>query len=208
MEIFFSLSTNLTCLLELTDRQECLSYLCTSFTAFCSLLFSHPTASLSYDAFAMASTSPDFANALAPSRCNRATADLDPLRFRRRDSGGPSPGAGTQETTSQFPHRHFDDHVNRAKPCREIFKYDVERFFTFLRLGWTVRRTLKALRPEAVLIMETELWPGFWRVRAPTDSGCRFERRLSERSFRRYRLFEVLCREYCAALVWPSCRLN
>jgi len=38
----------------------------------------------------MASTSPDSRTPWHRLACNRATADLDPLRFRRRDSGGPS----------------------------------------------------------------------------------------------------------------------
>jgi len=75
--------------------------------------------------------------------------------------------------------------------AREIFKNDAEKIFYFpFDWRWTVRRTLKALRPEAVLIMETELWPGFLReceqqqIPAVVLNG-----RLSERSYRRYRLF-------------------
>jgi len=75
--------------------------------------------------------------------------------------------------------------------AREIFKNDAEKIFYFpFDWRWTVRRTLQALRPEAVLIMETELWPGFLRecerqhIPVVVLNG-----RLSERSFRRYRLF-------------------
>jgi len=75
--------------------------------------------------------------------------------------------------------------------AREIFKNDAEKIFYFpFDWRWTVRRTLKALCPEAVLIMETELWPGFLRecerqhIPVVVLNG-----RLSERSFRRYRLF-------------------
>src|SRR6266446_1241804 len=75
--------------------------------------------------------------------------------------------------------------------AREIFKNNAEKIFYFpFDWRWTVRRTLKALRPEAVLIMETELWPGFLReceqqqIPVVVMNG-----RLSERSFRRYRLF-------------------
>jgi 3-deoxy-D-manno-octulosonic-acid transferase len=75
--------------------------------------------------------------------------------------------------------------------AREIFKNDAEKIFYF-PFDWrrTVRRTLNALQPEAVLIMETELWPGFLRecerrkIPVAVLNG-----RLSERSFRRYRLF-------------------
>lgn len=74
--------------------------------------------------------------------------------------------------------------------AREIFKKDVARVFYFpFDWRWIVRRTLTAINPAAVLIMETELWPGFLRE-------CQSRRipvavvngRLSEKSFRRYRL--------------------
>jgi len=75
--------------------------------------------------------------------------------------------------------------------AREIFKNDAEKIFYFpFDWRWTVRRTLKALRPEAVLIMETELWPGFLRECERQEIPVVIlNGRLSERSFRRYRLF-------------------
>jgi len=75
--------------------------------------------------------------------------------------------------------------------ARELFKDAAEIIFYF-PFDWrrTVRRTLDALRPAAVLIMETELWPAFLREceqrRIPVAV---LNGRLSERSFRRYRLF-------------------
>lgn len=75
--------------------------------------------------------------------------------------------------------------------AREIFKHDAEKIFYFpFDWRWAVRRTLKALRPEAVLIMETELWPGFLReCERQKIPVAILNGRLSERSFRRYRLF-------------------
>jgi 3-deoxy-D-manno-octulosonic-acid transferase len=75
--------------------------------------------------------------------------------------------------------------------AREIFKHDAEKIFYFpFDWRWSVRRTLKALRPEAVLIMETELWPGFLReCERQKIAVAILNGRLSERSFRRYRLF-------------------
>ena len=75
--------------------------------------------------------------------------------------------------------------------AREIFKNDAEKIFYFpFDWRWTVRRTLKALCPEAVLIMETELWPGFLReCERQQIPVVVLNGRLSERSFRRYRLF-------------------
>lgn len=77
--------------------------------------------------------------------------------------------------------------------AREIFKSDAEKIFYFpFDWRWTVRRTLKALRPEAVLIMETELWPSFLReCERQTIPVVVLNGRLSEASFRRYRLFRT-----------------
>lgn len=75
--------------------------------------------------------------------------------------------------------------------AREIFKNDAEKIFYF-PFDWrrTVRRTLKALHPQAVLIMETELWPAFLRECERQEIPVVvLNGRLSERSFRRYRLF-------------------
>ncbi|MGH9969041.1 MAG: 3-deoxy-D-manno-octulosonic acid transferase [Pyrinomonadaceae bacterium] len=73
--------------------------------------------------------------------------------------------------------------------AREVFKDKAASIFYFpFDWRWTVRRALKAIRPSAVLIMETELWPGFLRE-------CRIQQipvaivngRLSHQSYRRYK---------------------
>jgi 3-deoxy-D-manno-octulosonic-acid transferase len=75
--------------------------------------------------------------------------------------------------------------------AREIFKHEAEKIFYFpFDWRWSVRRTLKALRPEVVLIMETELWPVFLReCERQQIPVAVLNGRLSEQSFRRYRLF-------------------
>ena len=74
------------------------------------------------------------------------------------------------------------------KLAREIFKTEAARVFYFpFDWAWTVRRTLNAVRPDLVLIMETEIWPRFFRecqlrgVQLAIVNG-----RLSSQSFRRY----------------------
>ena len=76
------------------------------------------------------------------------------------------------------------------KLARSVFKDDASRVFYFpLDWRWTVRRSLRAINPSVVLVMETELWPGFLRE-------CREQRipvaivngRLSATSFRRYKM--------------------
>lgn len=74
------------------------------------------------------------------------------------------------------------------KVARDIFKNDAARVFYFpFDWGWTVRRALKAIRPSVVLIMETEIWPGFFRECQARGIGLAIVNgRLSSQSFRRY----------------------
>ncbi len=71
----------------------------------------------------------------------------------------------------------------------DTFKHTAATVFYFpFDWSWSVRRTLKAINPSAVLIMETELWPGFLaecqRRQIPV---ALVNGRLSEKSFSRYR---------------------
>ena len=61
----------------------------------------------------------------------------------------------------------------------------------YLPLDWrgSVRRAIEHIRPELLIIVETELWPNL--LHAARESGARVvmvNARLSDRSFRRYRL--------------------
>ncbi|CAN5879960.1 3-deoxy-D-manno-octulosonic acid transferase [soil metagenome] len=75
------------------------------------------------------------------------------------------------------------------KLARELFRSEAAKVFYFpFDWRWTVRRALKAINPSTVLIMETELWPGFLRechtqqVPVAIVNG-----RVSHQSFRRYK---------------------
>ncbi len=74
--------------------------------------------------------------------------------------------------------------------AREIFKDDVAKVFYFpFDWRWVVRRTLKAINPDTVLVMETELWPGFLReCKEQQIPVALVNGRLSAQSFRRYRM--------------------
>ena len=74
--------------------------------------------------------------------------------------------------------------------AREVFKHEAARVFYFpFDWRWTVRRTLKAIKPSAVVVMETELWPGFLReCKRQQIPVALVNGRLSEQSHRRYRL--------------------
>ncbi|MGI9065906.1 MAG: 3-deoxy-D-manno-octulosonic acid transferase [Pyrinomonadaceae bacterium] len=76
--------------------------------------------------------------------------------------------------------------------ARKIFKHDVEKVFYF-PFDWrqVARKTIKAINPAMVLLLETELWPGFLReCKAQQIPVAIVNGRLSERSFRRYRWIE------------------
>jgi 3-deoxy-D-manno-octulosonic-acid transferase len=76
--------------------------------------------------------------------------------------------------------------------AREIFKHDAAKIFYFpFDWRWVVRRTLKAINPDAVVVLETELWPGFLReCKRQQIPVALVNGRLSEQSFRRYRLIK------------------
>jgi 3-deoxy-D-manno-octulosonic-acid transferase len=76
--------------------------------------------------------------------------------------------------------------------AREIFKHDAAKVFYFpFDWRWVVRRTLKAIKPDTVLVMETEIWPSFLReCKRQQIPVAIVNGRLSEQSFRRYRVIK------------------
>jgi 3-deoxy-D-manno-octulosonic-acid transferase len=86
--------------------------------------------------------------------------------------------------------------------AREIFRDETVRVFYFpFDWRWVVRRSLKAIHPNVVLIMETELWPGFLReCQAQQIPVALVNGRLSEQSCRRYRLIKPFIRRVLSAI--------
>lgn len=92
--------------------------------------------------------------------------------------------------------KRFPDHsivvstttLTGQRLAREIFKAEAARVFYFpFDWSWTVRRSLNAIRPSSILIMETEIWPGFLReCEARRIPVAIVNGRLSPQSFRRY----------------------
>ena len=80
------------------------------------------------------------------------------------------------------------------KLARERFG-EADAFYFPLDFAFAVRAYLKALRPELVIVAETEFWPNF--LRAVKKSGARIvvvNARVSDRSFPRYRRLRFLWR--------------
>src|SRR5918911_2360437 len=77
--------------------------------------------------------------------------------------------------------------------AREAFRGLAAQVFYFpFDWGWSVRRTMGRVRPSAVLVMETELWPRFFReCRRRGVPVALVNGRISEKSFRRYKLIKT-----------------
>ena len=62
-----------------------------------------------------------------------------------------------------------------------------------------VRRSLAAVQPAAIVLVEAELWPNFlWQAQALRLPVCLANARISDRSFPRYRRAAFLFRELFA----------
>jgi len=82
--------------------------------------------------------------------------------------------------------------VTGQELAREVFKDEATRIFYFpVDWRWSVRRTLDAIQPSLILIMETELWPNFlYECHQRQIPTVIVNGRLSEKSFSRYRLIK------------------
>ncbi|HEX8650614.1 MAG TPA: 3-deoxy-D-manno-octulosonic acid transferase [Pyrinomonadaceae bacterium] len=74
--------------------------------------------------------------------------------------------------------------------AREVFREEAAAVIYFpFDWAWSVRRSLRSVKPSAVVIMETELWPRFLReCRERHIAVALVNGRLSAGSFKRYRL--------------------
>src|SRR5205085_10461082 len=77
--------------------------------------------------------------------------------------------------------------VTGQQVAKRAFKDAATIFYFPLDLNWIVRRVLGTLRPSAVLIMETELWPNLLReCHRQSIPVALLNGRISQNSFRRY----------------------
>jgi 3-deoxy-D-manno-octulosonic-acid transferase len=86
--------------------------------------------------------------------------------------------------------------------AREAFKGQAALVFYFpFDWAWSVRRALRAVNPSVVLLMETELWPRFFReCRRRGVSLALVNGRISEKSFGRYKLIRPFIRRVLSDL--------
>jgi len=105
----------------------------------------------------------------------------------------------------QFPHHDLvvsTITLTGQNLARDVFRNDAKSIFYFpFDWRWTVRRTLKAVNPAVVLIMETELWPNFLReCKTQGIPVALVNGRISRQSFRRYRLIKSFLRRVLSSL--------
>ena len=106
--------------------------------------------------------------------------------------------------------QRFPDHsivvstttLTGQKLARQIFKNEAARVFYFpFDWRWSVRRSLKTIQPSSVLIMETEIWPRFFRECQTQGIPLAIVNgRLSSQSFRRYKWIRFFLKGVLPAL--------
>ncbi|MCS6851084.1 MAG: 3-deoxy-D-manno-octulosonic acid transferase [Gemmataceae bacterium] len=78
--------------------------------------------------------------------------------------------------------------------ARKLFS-DLPVFWWPLDFSWAVRRALRRVRPDLVVLAESELWPNFlWAAHAAGVAVAVVNGRLSPRSWHRYQRFQPLVR--------------
>lgn len=90
--------------------------------------------------------------------------------------------------------------VTGQKVARALFAQQAALVFYFpIDWSWTVRRVLRAIKPSAVFVMETELWPRFFReCRRRQIPVALLNGRISANSFARYRRIRFFMRRVLA----------
>jgi 3-deoxy-D-manno-octulosonic-acid transferase len=86
--------------------------------------------------------------------------------------------------------------------AREVFRSEAAAVIYFpFDWAWTVRRALRHVNPAVVLVMETELWPRFLlECRRRNIPVALVNGRLSEKSFRRYKLIRSFIKRVLGCL--------
>src|ERR1051325_470200 len=110
-----------------------------------------------------------------------------------------------QRLKQEFPHHALvvsTITLTGQKLAQDVFRNHATRIFYFpFDWRWSVRRALKTINPAAVLIMETELWPNFLReCKARQITVALVNGRISQQSYRRYRLVKAFLRRVLSCL--------
>jgi 3-deoxy-D-manno-octulosonic-acid transferase len=104
-----------------------------------------------------------------------------------------------RELRKQFPNHRLvisTVTVTGQNVAQTVFKDDAAEVIYFpFDWSWSVRRSLRAIKPDVVLMMETELWPNFLRhCRKQGVPVAVINGRISKQSFRGYNLIKFFVR--------------
>lgn len=110
-----------------------------------------------------------------------------------------------QRLKQQFPHHALVvSTITRTGQslAHDVFRNQAASVFYFpFDWRWTVRRALRTINPDAVIVMETELWPNFLReCQARQIPVALVNGRISRQSFRRYKLITFFLRRVLSSL--------
>ena len=84
----------------------------------------------------------------------------------------------------------------------ELKTVDLCLFFPF-DLSWAVGRALDQVKPDMIIIVETEIWPNFVRLaKLRKIPVLLVNGRISDRSYPRYRLFRFLVKSVLSNYTW------
>ncbi len=157
----------------------------------------------------------------APAAMTRRLAHGVPLNLRARLGLGLAPGAATHgwihavSVGETIAAAALVDGLRKAHPelplvvttvtdtgarvVRERFAGAAEHRFFPLDLPGASRRVIEAINPAFLIVMETELWPNTLRLLAERKTPVMIANgRVSDRSFRRYRLVRGFMRQVLA----------
>src|SRR5688572_11999700 len=83
----------------------------------------------------------------------------------------------------------------------------IQKIYYPIDRRYYVHRAIITLHPEAIILVEAEIWPNFlWRAQEANIPVFLINARLSKRSYRGYRRFSLLFRPLFAALAGVGCQ--
>ena len=90
--------------------------------------------------------------------------------------------------------------------ARELFGQEAEIFYFPLDFAWSCQRYLDRIRPQQILIVETEIWPNFiWQAARRSIPVSIINGRISDASFKKYHRVRVFLAPFCPVSTTFAC---
>ncbi len=85
--------------------------------------------------------------------------------------------------------------------ARELFGQEAEIFYFPLDFAWSCKRYLDRIRPQQILIVETEIWPNFiWQAARRSIPVSIINGRISDASFKKYHRVRVFLAPFLSCI--------